>query len=290
MLTIQEVGNEILTNQPRKFYVFCGAESGIKDKYIAQLQSYYGNKIEVDSMDSLLTQFQVPAVISVPTLYVVRYDKEFLSKLSATTAETINNLYIDGTVVCIYAETASSKINKYLGDYAIDLIPLTDQLKLKYLSTEFPTINTIILELVIQASGSYLAAKNICTGLSTLPNSIINELSLTDIKQLFVIDSGISETIIGNDIYARNVGKALSDLTAYTGDLNYLFYNLLNTMTTLEKQNNKGWSKSDIVAFNDLVYQFLLYSRTNYANLYNALAILCGAVGISPISAIGGIA
>lgn len=289
MLTIQEVGNEILTNHPRRFYVFCGTENGVKDKYIEHLQSFYGKKVEMDSFAELASQLQFPPLVSIPTLYVIRYDKEFLSKVNEQTAEQIENLYIDGTVIMIYSENASSKVVKHLGDYTIDIAPLNDMLKLKYLSQEFPQISSIVLGNVIKLANDYVSARNVCSCISRLPAMKVNDLSAEDIDKTFIIRAGVDEGAIRNDIFSRDVCKALTDLDNYDGDKNYLFYNIMNTMTTLEKQNNRGWNKEDIVLFNDLAYRFLLGSRTIYVDLYNLLVILFCSMGVSPIPKLGGV-
>ena len=289
MLTIQEVGNEILNDKPRSFYIFCGAEGGVKDKYIEHLQSLYGNKVEVDSFAELSAQLQFPSLVSIPKLYIVRYDKEFLSKVNESTADLISNLYIDGTVILIYSDNAGSKLSKHLGDYTIDIAPLSEQLQMKYLSKEFPQISTVILQTIISLSGCYLSAHSVCSSLSNLSAMEINGLTAEEIEKNFIICAGSDENTIRNDIYSRDVVKALKDLDSFAEDKNYLFYNIMNTMTTLEKQNNRAWNKSDIIAMNDLAYRFLLSSRTISVDLYNLLVILFCSMGVSPIPALGGV-
>ena len=182
MLTIQEVGKEILTNTPRTFYVLCGAESGLKDKYISHLKEYYGNSVTLDSFDELVDQLSYEPLISVPTLYIIRYDKDFWSKVSATTPSVIDSLYIDGTVVMIYSDNANSKLSKFLGEFTIDISPLSDGLKIKYLTQEFPQISSIIIEAIVRLVPTYLMAQNICNNLSYLPSMSLGDLSIEDIK------------------------------------------------------------------------------------------------------------
>ena len=290
MLTIQEVGNEILTNNPRKFYIFCGAEGGVKDMYLEHLQTYYNNhKVTLDTFEELADQLRFEPLISIPTLYIIRYDKDFLSKISEKTADLISDLYIDGTVVMIYSENANAKLSKYLGDYTIDISPLSEPLKVKYLVKEFPQISEILIQAVVRLAPTYLTAKNVCISISNLPNMQINDLSAEDIDNLFIIRAGADENAIRNDIYCRDVVKALKDFDSYADDKNFLFYNIMNTMTALEKQNNRAWSKADIINLNDLAYRFLIYSRTATADLYNLLVMLFCSMGLSPVPAIGGV-
>ena len=42
MLSIQDVGTEILNNNPGKFYIFGGTEYGIKCKYFDIIMTHYG--------------------------------------------------------------------------------------------------------------------------------------------------------------------------------------------------------------------------------------------------------
>ena len=55
MRSIQEVGTEIIKNNPRTFYVMTGSEYGVKRMYIQYLIDYYKNYKESDSVESVLT-------------------------------------------------------------------------------------------------------------------------------------------------------------------------------------------------------------------------------------------
>ena len=52
MLTIQELGLQILQHNPLKFYVFGGSEYGIRMRYIEELKNYYGECIESPDVSS----------------------------------------------------------------------------------------------------------------------------------------------------------------------------------------------------------------------------------------------
>ena len=92
MLTIQEVGQEVLTGTPKKFYAFVGSEYGVKEKYIELLSNHYGRKVESESVQDILNIMKTRHIIPLqPTLYVVRYDESFISTLSNSTAVTIAN-------------------------------------------------------------------------------------------------------------------------------------------------------------------------------------------------------
>ena len=100
MRTINEVGMEILSGNPKGFYVFLGPEYGIKCKYIDSLKQHYGDLKEYPSVNSLLKMFNTRRLIPLsPCVYVVRYDEDFLSSLSEKTKSTIHKTNFIGTVV-----------------------------------------------------------------------------------------------------------------------------------------------------------------------------------------------
>ena len=73
MATIQEVGREILSGQPSKFYVFCGSEYGLKEAYIDKLKAVYPSYKEADTVASVLAQMEGVHLIPLqPTLYIIR--------------------------------------------------------------------------------------------------------------------------------------------------------------------------------------------------------------------------
>ena len=103
MATIQEVGLQILQGTPGQFYVFCGTEYGVKLRYIDILTKHYnGNCVNASSVNEVLNLMRKKRLIPLdPTVYVVRYDDEFLSSLSDKTGDEIAHTNIAGTLVCI---------------------------------------------------------------------------------------------------------------------------------------------------------------------------------------------
>ena len=63
MLSIQQVGSEILNDKPGKLYIFCGAEYGIKYKYIEHLKGFYGQYAESESAYDVISSFAVKKLI-----------------------------------------------------------------------------------------------------------------------------------------------------------------------------------------------------------------------------------
>ena len=103
MLTIQEVGTEIMQGNPRNFYVMTGSEYGIKRMYIQYLINHYKNYKEADSVESVLTTMSTKHFVPLqPTVYVVRYDDAFITSLNDKTSARIQSIKIIGTIVCLY--------------------------------------------------------------------------------------------------------------------------------------------------------------------------------------------
>ena len=106
MLSIQDVGLSVFSDTPKNFYIFGGAEYGIKDKYIDILVSKVGAKIEYDSVTDVIGLMSKNHIIPLqPQVYVVRYDKNFLSWLNKDNATRLMSLKIVGTLVLIYEDT-----------------------------------------------------------------------------------------------------------------------------------------------------------------------------------------
>ena len=70
MLTIQDVGTEVLGNNPRNFYIFGGTEYGIKCKYISFMRNHYGNYAECQTVAEVIKLMTTHHFIPIePTLY-----------------------------------------------------------------------------------------------------------------------------------------------------------------------------------------------------------------------------
>ena len=64
MGSIQDVGMEIFKRSPKKFYVFCGSEYGIKLKYLENLKDFYDGHYEsYDSVQDVLDLMKVKRII-----------------------------------------------------------------------------------------------------------------------------------------------------------------------------------------------------------------------------------
>ena len=55
MLTIQQVGTEIMSGNPKHFYVMTGSEYGVKQMYIQYLKDHYNEYKESDTVESILS-------------------------------------------------------------------------------------------------------------------------------------------------------------------------------------------------------------------------------------------
>ena len=163
MLSIQQVGKEILGDNPSSFYVFLGSEYGIKKKYVDHLSLYYNEVIELEYVDDVFNLFKQKHLFAPkPTLYIVRYDNNFIKSINNKTEEYIKSLKIAGTIVCIYeGDSIASKCNKYIPDMSVSFDNISDELCFKYLKHDFKALNDTVLKYIAKNSHVYNMFMNV---------------------------------------------------------------------------------------------------------------------------------
>ena len=237
MLSIQEVGSRILSDHPDNFYVFLGSEYGIKNTYLKHLKTYYGSYKEVDKMSDILKLFSTKRLIPLePKLYIVRYDDEFLNTLDNKMSLKIASLDISGTIVCIYeSDKASSKIKKYLPDYAVSIDEVAPSYLLKYLKSEFDIIPDSVLRDVVLLGTNYQDCINMCMSLSGLSSSTIHNLSKQTIADMLGKSSSYNESKFKIMVMNRNYIGMMNSIDL--DDMNYdsCIYAIMSSMIELEK-------------------------------------------------------
>lgn len=291
MRTIQEVGLEILENNPSSMYILCGPEIGIKEKYIEQLASFYGDKVEVDKVSDILNIMRTKHILPLsPKLYVVRYDDDFISKLNDNTENEIKNTKIIGTVVCIYENSKHiNKISKYLPNYSVSIDIVDPKFVKVYIKSEFTNISSNLVDLVVNISANYSQARNICRAIDSIPKDYFDGLSDYDISKLFGYSYTSNESLIKEAIASRNFKFFVDMLDAFEGDINNLFYTILSTMIDLEKckcssvydsplqKYSKLWKLEDIYNMFMHSYEQLKIVRSNsISDVNNLLIFLAG--------------
>lgn len=288
MRPIQDVGSEILTNNPRPFYIFGGTEYGIKCRYLSILQAYYHNEyVEINSVSDIINTMSTKHIIPLkPTLYVCRYDESFVSALNESLASKIKSLKIIGTVVCLYeAEKHITKLDKYLPDYVVRIDSVSLQHMIRYLHSDFPGLPDKLIEIAATSAKNYGDAQNMCRCMRTIPPEELFSLSDVQVMQLFGKSTQTSEDDIKLGIASRNLSHLLRLLDNYS-ELDNIYYTILSTMVELDKITSntyassplreyaKRWTKEDIYNLFMLTYEELKKSRTYSTNTYNSLLYL----------------
>lgn len=248
MRTIQEVGTEILNNEPKSFYVFGGSEYGIKLKYLDILKQHYGDAVvETSSMQEIISLFSTKHFIPLkPTLYIVRYDEEFVSSLNESSANKLKSLKIIGTVICLYESSKSiTKLDKFLPDNVVQIDNINKQFIVKYLHSDFPNLPDKLINLAANYSENYGDAQHICACMQTIPVESLFALSDKEIAKLFGKQDIASEKDLKVGIASRNFSYLIK-LTDQYEDVDSIFYIILNTMLEIEKILTNKYAQSDI--------------------------------------------
>ena len=273
MLSIQQLGLEILNHKPRKFYVLGGSEYGIKARYIDELAKHYKQKIECNTVSEIIASSKVKQLIPLgPALYVVRYDEEFGSNISADLAKQILNLKIDGTVVCLYETKYFSKIEKYLPDNSSFIEPINQNMIVKYLKSEFPNCSTHLVTIAANICRNYGHARNICIGMSACNPAIIDDMSDEEICKLFgyAEDSGNKEMQIA--IASRKFANVNKRISEYTESYDSVIYDFLSVAVELDKLFDKKRVESNLSEYANLWKRQDIYNL--FMQAYNQLSLI----------------
>lgn len=278
MLTIQDLGLSIMGDTPKNFYILGGAEFGIKERYIDILTSKIGKRIEYSNMIELLASMEKKQMFPVPpSVYVIRYDKLFLSKLNAELAQRVNKCKINGCVVLIYeSDSDINKAEKFFPDNTSIVMHIDSKFIIKYLKADFPGLKDEYCVIAAKVANDYYQAKNICRCLYSLQDKYT--LTEGQIKYLFGMDTTYSD----NDIMLAVANKDFASLVYmsehYDGDIQNILYLMLRTMLELDKcldnkyassivqKASKAWTRYDVYFFFNHVYNALKQLRLGYIN------------------------
>lgn len=295
MRTIQDVGLEILNKTPQSFYVFCGEEYGIKDKYINILRSCYSDYHEVSSVrgiiDTMRTKHFVPLV---PALYVVRYDEDFVANVDSTTAKKIASTKIVGTIVCIYEKAASAnKFDKYLPEYTVSIDKVDPKFLFKYLISDFSNLSHDVISAVVNTCKDYSRCRQICTALDALEN--VPELTSDNVASMFGVTQFVSDNNFRHAVASRNFRLCMDCIDEYVGDIGQLYYTILSTMLELEKVVSSKYAQSDLTDYKKQwsivsiynmfmqTYNLLKISRSYSLDPVNSLIYLCSLLAFKEV-------
>lgn len=252
MLSIQEAGKQILTGNPKGFYVFVGQEYGIKEKYIQSLVDHYKTCKEIDSVNDVLNMMQTKHIIPLsPAVYVIRYDEEFIQSLSDKTLKRIESINIIGTIICIYESSKHySKCSKYLPNYTVSFDSVNSAFIKKYLKSDFPNLDDRFIDFVVQHKQDYKSAYHMCNSISysNLDPSCFDDKMLAE--SLGCNDSS-TEKQLRAGIASKNFRYTLSVLESYSDNLDQVFYTILNTLIELDKITSNKYAQSDLRRYAD---------------------------------------
>lgn len=300
MLTIQEVGTEIMKCHPRNFYVMTGSEYGIKRMYIQYLKDHYKNYKEVDTVESVLNTMSTKHFVPLqPTVYVVRYDESFITSLNDKTSSRIRHVNIIGTIVCLYeSEKHSSKVEKYLGDYTVHIEKVNSVFVKKYLKKDFPELSDTCIDAAVESCVDWYEAELMCRSMMLDNRDHLNSQTKQDLKITFGKAVELDEKLIKFIIASRDFNRLLYLIDKKEGEEDSVLYTMLSTMLELEKLTVnkyidsdlrpylKNWKMQDIYNMFMQVYQQLKYLRSISSNPQNSLVYLATLMQFQEIPAV----
>lgn len=280
MLTIQELGLSIMGDSPKNFYILGGTEFGIKEKYIDILVSKIGPRVEHSNLIELLSYMEKKQLIPVPpSVYVIRYDKTFLSKLSEKSGELANRIKkckINGTIVLIYTNDADiNKCDKYFPENTASVIHIDNKFIVKYLKSDFPGLSEEYCNISAKVASDYYQAKNIARCLYSIQDKY--KLTEGQVKYLFGLDTTYSESDMMLAIANRDFASLVYMSEHFDGEIQNVLYTMLRTMIELDKcldnkytqsplqKACKLWTRYDIYFYFNHVYNALKQLRLGYA-------------------------
>lgn len=302
MRSIQDVGIEILSGKPQKFYCFVGSEYGIKQRYIDILrETYDGRLVEYDSVNAVFNLMNRKHVVPLqPSVYVVRYDMEYISRLCEASKNTIKQCNIIGTIVCVYEDTKSTaKLSKYLDDYIVSIDPVDAKFVEKYISTDFPGISHNWVHNIAAMSNNYGKAKIVSRCIASVDPHLLDSTDTHYIRHLFMLDNYSYDTKFQLAVGSRAYDYLCNVVDTYEGSYDNLIYEIMSTVVEIDKLRRlkysesplfkvaKQWTAADICNMYDQCYQQLIRLRTVTAEGYCSIMYLIGLLKFEVIPRVG---
>lgn len=298
MITIQQFGTEVMQGNPRNFYAFCGTEYGVKMKYIKILTKHYsGRKVESDSIESILKMMSVKRILPLqPTLYVVRYDDDFLKVLDKQ-ASKLKKVNIVGTIVVLYdTETALYRCDKFIPDNLVEFEPVDKRFVFKYLKSDFPELEDVVIGNVLDVVKDYISAYNICFSLDNVDRNVRVCLDKEEIRRTFCSDQSINIDLIKYGIAARDARYCFNIIAQYDGTADSIIYPMLSALLDIEKgltykkgnsyvtKHLQAWNIFDVQQMFQNLYDLLIKSRESGSiDLLRGIECVITSMSYSPI-------
>ena len=290
MLSIQDVGLSVFSDSPKNLYILGGSEYGIKEKYIEILITKFGSKIEYDTVSEVVGLLSKHHIIPLdPHVYVVRYDKTFISQANKDMANRILSLSIPGTLVFIYEDEKDlAKLDKVFPDNTASIGAIDVKHMSKYLKSDFPDLNEQTISYAAKHSTNYFQAKNICRCLNLIQGKVL--LTEKQIISLFDLQLEYTNTDLQIAIANRNFNALMYIADHYDGDLQGIIYQILRVLVELDKIQSskysnsplkdcaKKWTKADIYYMFNHTYEMIKALRSGYTIEVEDLIIYLGAL------------
>ena len=262
MITVQDGVRQIYSDNPKSVYFFTGPEYGVKLQYIQILADKCDNQIEeYNSISQVIETFSKKSLIPRPNkVYIVRYDKEFLSKISTE----LLKIKIPGYLVCLYQDDSDeAKLDKVFPDNVLRVNHLTPAISFKHLSKEFSTLPEMLIKSIIDLSPDFYSAKVMCQAAAYLPKSEIHNISKSELESLFGYEIKHETETFKTAIASRNFKVAVQEIEAYESDLSLLIYDMLSTFLEIYKVLEKSYSDSFVKPYLNK------WNVTSVVNMFN---------------------
>lgn len=298
MLSIQDLGIQIMGNIPNKLYILGGEEFGIKEKYIEQMTKFYGEKVEAEAAGPIIDMMCRKHLIAPnPALYVVRYDEQFITDLNDVYATKVLNANIIGTLVLLYENPKHvAKCDKYLPGNTAEIGQVDRKLVIKYLHSDFPKLDDRCIEIAADYGTSYGHSRKICSLMDKADPAILARMSESHVAELFGCTTSSSEMQIQIGVASKNFAMLSHLIEKYPDDPDRVVYAILQTMIELDKIRSTKYSDSPIKEYakmwtpQDIYYMFMnayselqkLRSMSSY-EVESSLIYLIGLLKFQPI-------
>ena len=295
MLTIQETGLSILGDSPKNFYILGGSEYGIKERYIEILTEKIGSKQEYAKVVDVIAIMSKYHIIPLePHVYVVRYDKEFLTQAKDLVSK-IAALDIVGTLILVYEDPKDlAKLDKLFPENTSSIDPIDAKHMAKYLNSDFEGINPQIVKYVTKHVHNYYQARNICRCLYAVQDKTL--LSEKQILSLFSLQLNFTNDDLQVAIASRNFNALIYIAEHYDGDVSGILYQILRVMIELDKIKSskysnsplrdyaRKWTPVDIYWMFQHTYEAIKSVRSGYAaDIYDLITYLGALMLFNPI-------
>lgn len=122
MKSLKDLKEEILAGTLQRFYVFCGADNGLRKHYIDEIAKHYNNRSMLPSMVDFVGSQTGSSLFVIKNLYIAHGDIEFAKLKKSMIEDFIKKLNHDTVILCLEEELPTTTLFKEFSDY-ITLFP-----------------------------------------------------------------------------------------------------------------------------------------------------------------------